>query len=380
MSCPTCGLVCTCLLKTNPEDHLSSNASQRIDPEAYDASEQRFAASLEEPGSSGQKSAAKSPESLAEITSSSGAETVSASTNEMSVFQAYQDPDAWKKELTAKLNEYRSRHQPRAPRYPSLQLKFDSQNAGWIDPPAQEQTHSAFASRQSTALDSAMSMPASTPENFPAARLLFNPPETTGRLLEFPRSAAIPSSWVNELAEPVVDRPRILDVPEVDPPPPALGGILIEPVPKSEEGKRPGIEIPMLAAEMWRRLLAGILDGGFVGTAVALFGFVFVKMTGFMPSGRPAVVGGVLLAGLFWFGYHYLMMVYSGTTFGLKMASLELSRFDGRGVPRRLRRWRVLASILSGTSLCLGYLWSFLDEDQLCWHDRITKTYMAPKP
>jgi hypothetical protein len=27
----------------------------------------------------------------------------------------------------------------------------------------------------------------------------------------------------------------------------------------------------------------------------------------------------------------------------------------------------------------MGYAWLFLDEDSLCWHDRITHTYLAPK-
>jgi hypothetical protein len=26
----------------------------------------------------------------------------------------------------------------------------------------------------------------------------------------------------------------------------------------------------------------------------------------------------------------------------------------------------------------MGYVWLFLDEDILCWHDRITHTYLAP--
>jgi uncharacterized RDD family membrane protein YckC len=391
MSCPTCGLVCTCLLKTNPEHYLRpesdsdaiqpSRSSQWIDPEAYDASEQRFAASLEMSESSQQKFVAKAAsESSAQVQPPLPA-TDSSSANEMSVFEGYQDPDAWKQELAAKLNEYRSRRQPRAPRYPSLQLKFDAQEAGWIDSPVQDLPPGTFA-RQSSTFESTATAPALEPEapSNPAARPGFGPPEPTGRILEFPRAASIPSSWVNELAEPVMERPRILDVPEVAPPPPALGGILIEPVLEPEDEKRPGIEIPMLAAEMWRRLLAGLLDGVFVATAVALFGYIFVKMTGLVPEIRPAVIGCALLTSLFWFGYQYLLIVHSGTTLGLKVAGLELSRFDGTTVPRRLRRWRVLASALSGASLCLGYLWSFLDEDQLCWHDRITKTYMAPKP
>jgi uncharacterized RDD family membrane protein YckC len=78
-------------------------------------------------------------------------------------------------------------------------------------------------------------------------------------------------------------------------------------------------------------------------------------------------------------GYQYLLLVHAGSTPGLKLAKLELSRFDGAPVPRNIRRWRVLASVLSGVSVGLGYAWCFLDEDQLCWHDRITRTYMAPK-
>jgi uncharacterized RDD family membrane protein YckC len=81
----------------------------------------------------------------------------------------------------------------------------------------------------------------------------------------------------------------------------------------------------------------------------------------------------------FWAGYQFLLLVYAGTTPGAKLARLRLSRFDGQPVPKKLRRWRVLASMLSGLSLALGYAWCFFDEDQLCWHDRITQTYMAPE-
>jgi hypothetical protein len=44
-----------------------------------------------------------------------------------------------------------------------------------------------------------------------------------------------------------------------------------------------------------------------------------------------------------------------------------------------LRRWRVLAGCLSAVSAGMGYAWVLLDEDALCWHDRITHTYLAPK-
>ena len=90
----------------------------------------------------------------------------------------------------------------------------------------------------------------------------------------------------------------------------------------------------------------------------------------------------VLAAGvpaLFWAAYQYLLIVYAANTPGLSLTGLKLARFDGTATSRSLRRWRVLAAWLSAVSLGMGYLWLFLDEDVLCWHDRITHTYLAPR-
>jgi uncharacterized RDD family membrane protein YckC len=132
------------------------------------------------------------------------------------------------------------------------------------------------------------------------------------------------------------------------------------------------------AAPMVRRVLALVIDGVLVIAAAGLFGYICWKM-GLKDLPTLKIVSfGAALTALLWAGYQYLLLVYAGSTPGLKLAKLRLSRFDGTPVPRKLRRWRVLASILSGLSLTLGYAWCFLDEDQLCWHDRITQTYMAP--
>ena len=74
-----------------------------------------------------------------------------------------------------------------------------------------------------------------------------------------------------------------------------------------------------------------------------------------------------------------MLVVYGASTPGLRLAGLEFARFDGTATSRSLRRWRVLAGYLSAVSLGMGYAWVFLDEDALCWHDRITHTYLAPK-
>jgi uncharacterized RDD family membrane protein YckC len=188
----------------------------------------------------------------------------------------------------------------------------------------------------------------------------------------------VPPQPLDELAEPVFDRPRILEVPEVAPAPPALGGILIESAEQPASERRPGFEMPLQPAPMSRRLAAAVMDGVTVLSALGVFSYIFFRITGTIPPLQPAAGMIAVLAGMLWAGYQYLLLVYTGTTPGLKLAKLRLDRFDGSPVPRRVRRWRVFASALSGLSLGLGYAWCFLDEDELCWHDRITRTYMSP--
>ncbi len=83
-----------------------------------------------------------------------------------------------------------------------------------------------------------------------------------------------------------------------------------------------------------------------------------------------------VIAVLLWTAYEFLFVVYTGSTPGLRAARLRLAGFDGSPLNRRLRRWRVLASFLSAFSGGLGYLWCVLDQDGLCWHDRITRTHV----
>ena len=186
-----------------------------------------------------------------------------------------------------------------------------------------------------------------------------------------------PPSTGEELADPVLDRPRIVEVPETELPEPALGGIILEPE-EQEPERRPGFEIPLASARKKHRLLASACDASIVLGACALFGYIFFKITGAFPPIATAGSMACILLILFWSAYQYLLLTYGGTTPGLRIAHLRLCRFDGSPVDRGLRRWRALASILSGLSLGLGYAWCFLDEDALCWHDRITCTYLEP--
>jgi uncharacterized RDD family membrane protein YckC len=146
----------------------------------------------------------------------------------------------------------------------------------------------------------------------------------------------------------------------------------------AEVEKLPGIDIPLQSAPLGLRFLAAMVDGIIISAASALFGFIFWKVAAVRPPQLQllALAGGVFC--LFWAAYNYLLIVYGGSTPGLRVAGLRLTKFDGSSMSRGLRRWRVLASFLSAVSLGMGFAWVFLDEDALCWHDRITHTYLAP--
>jgi len=405
--------------KPDAEAGVSSRpAAMLIDPEAYDASEQQFAASLEETIA---QSRPRFVVEGAERIESAGVSLIEEQSTEASVgrpdalqvpaenriLPAEQDVRAlpsprqtrampmtaetpavppvraelirgdaasWRQEVAARVNNYRARRHPRGPRYPSLRLKFETN----------EPTVPTLATRQALAMENAHSVSAG-PEVRAAEPMAYTLPaptntaEPTAKVLEFPRSAAGPPRPLDELAEPVLDRPRILEAPELVPPPPALGGILMEPAEEKEDEKRPGFEMPLQPAPMSRRLVAVIIDAALVLSAFTGFAYIFFRITNVVPPLPQAAGIAVTLVGVFWAAYQYLLLVYAATTPGLRLAKLQLSRFDGSPVPRRIRRWRVLASVLSGVSLGLGYAWCFLDEDELCWHDRITRTYMAPR-
>jgi uncharacterized RDD family membrane protein YckC len=399
-------------------------AVRLIDPEAYDASEQRFAASVEEKveektvprrfvvddvqesqrnpaagdGSThaedDRDEACREPDKLpgapapnedSGLVVEMGPETATPEPTLQTELLRPQEPDSWRHEVAARVDNYRARRRPRAPRYPSLQLKFESSEPSSTGQAATSQpATTAIPSRLAVAMQDPLAVSqrelSIQPETYEGPRL--NVQEAGARILEFPRSAAPPPVFpppvFDELAEPVVDRPRILEVPELELPPPALGGILMDPVAEPEKERRPGFELPLQAAPFSRRLLAGAIDSLLVVTAFAIFAYIFFRITLIVPASQQAAGISVSLIALFWIAYQYLLLVFTGTTPGLKLARLQLSRFDGSAVPVRIRRWRVLASVLSGFSLSLGYAWCFLDEDRLCWHDRITRTYMAP--
>ena len=376
----------------SPSDVQSETEPRYFDPEEIDMSEQQFAASLDKSPEKPQfeidegesESASKQIDAsesiagvgerpaeyatLASVASASSEPTEAGLSSDLS---RDAEPD-WRRLVSAKVNSYKAR-KPHQERYPSLRLPFE--------PPLPRISRQlqAFAPVEEMGGSAQQAAEAGNDLVFVSPPPVPDPPprvvmEATARVIEFPR----PVIWADELAEPVIDRPRIVEAPELLPPPPAMGGILIEEQREAEPERRPGFDVPLQAASLNRRIAAGLFDATLIIAAVALFGYVFVRINGAVPPMRSAAMLATCLFGIFWPAYQYAFLVYCGKTPGLWAAKLHLDRFDGEPATRPLRRWRVLASVLSLVSLGLGYAWCFLDEDQLSWHDRITKTHLAP--
>jgi len=315
----------------------------------------------------------------------------------------YLESDSWRGEVAARLERYRTRRKPRGPRYPSLLLPFDAPERRFQPaPPAASgvEGRSRIEAEQRTDCpksfaDSAQSSPSFREQFLERVPNQYSEQvaEPSAKIIEFPRSAAIPVVHASELADPIVDVPRIVEAPEVLPPPPALGGMLMEPTRKEGAERRGDLDLPLIPASIIRRSMAAMVDGAILGSAVAAFAAVFWRLNflglnffslnyfglSYVSGPLPLFIGAVsAVALLLWMVYEFLFLVYTGTTPGLRAAKLQLAGFDGVPPNRRLRRWRVLASFLSAFSAALGYVWCLLDENGLCWHDRITRTYLRP--
>jgi uncharacterized RDD family membrane protein YckC len=312
--------------------------------------------------------------------------------------------DSWRVELVSRLERYRRRRKPRTPHYPSLLLPFDAPE-GWSRPTAPSGLAAARTAQVLTATARAGQDPRFDPNAGPTAvralgRAELYPveprsasqgsreqgshpypapvPEQSARLIEFPRSAAIPVFRPSELADPIFDRPRIVEAPEILPPPPALGGMMIEPAYQEPSDRRAGADFPAASrsASIFRRALAVGVDAAIIAMAVAGSAAIFLRLNPI--RGPLPILAGALgaVAVLLFVAYEFLFVVYTGSTPGMRAARLRLAAFDGSPLNRRLRRWRVLASLLSAFTAGLGYLWCVVDQDRLCWHDRITRTHV----
>ena len=89
-----------------------------------------------------------------------------------------------------------------------------------------------------------------------------------------------------------------------------------------------------------------------------------------------AVVGATFA--LFYAQYFALFTVFGGATPGMMLCGLRVVSFDGGMPTSRQMAWRSFGYLISAGVCFLGFVWALWDDDQLCWQDRISQTYLTP--
>ena len=145
--------------------------------------------------------------------------------------------------------------------------------------------------------------------------------------------------------------------------------------PHSGDRQSPTHEVPLKAAPLEDRLMAGIFDLALVVAAFALFVLVFVACTAHPPTGKPALLAAGLVLGGFFLLYQYLFFKYAEGTPGMRYAKIALCTFEDENPTRNAMCRRVFFMLLSAAPLGLGFAWAWFDPDRLGWHDRLSRIY-----
>lgn len=123
------------------------------------------------------------------------------------------------------------------------------------------------------------------------------------------------------------------------------------------------------------RIIAAAFDLSMIAIGLGIFLAIFFVSGGVLAFGKqnaPFFVGVAVLLTLF---YRALFCLANGESPGMRFAGLRLVDFDGRSPDRDQRGVRQIASLLSVLSAGLGLVWALVDEENLTWHDHISKTF-----
>jgi uncharacterized RDD family membrane protein YckC len=239
------------------------------------------------------------------------------------------------------------------------------------------------------------------------------PVDIPANLIEFPRQLVAPRKARPRLAEgplreeadqhpnPEKAQLRIFEVeaaqistaPAVESAAPEWSSILLAPHPQSPTQVVATPEAPFhpilspQTAPFNLRLMAAIVDGCIVAAALLAFVAVAAITAGKFAAGHHAAAPGAHMTPqaaalaatatfiLFLLFYQFLFFTFSDATPGMRYARIGLCTFSDDNPTRAAMRQRIFASILAACPLGIGFLWAWLDDNGLGWHDRISRMY-----
>jgi uncharacterized RDD family membrane protein YckC len=145
-------------------------------------------------------------------------------------------------------------------------------------------------------------------------------------------------------------------------------------VSEDERKSLPGLH-PM--ASLDDRRLAAVIDFCCLLFAYGGFLMLFGSLGGqFTLSKLDAAVCAATFA-IVYLQYFALFTIFGGATPGMMMRGLQVVSFSGEPPTPRQMLLRSAGYMLSAGTFFLGFLWAMWDEDELTWHDRLSRTHLS---
>jgi hypothetical protein len=123
------------------------------------------------------------------------------------------------------------------------------------------------------------------------------------------------------------------------------------------------------------RFIASSMDAAMILLGFGVFAVAAVLLGGNFGSGKffwMTMAASFVFISLF---YGLIWAIAGRETAGMHWTDLQLITFDGFPVDGRTRAWRFASTCLSFGSGGLGLFWAVADEENLAWHDHISKTF-----
>jgi uncharacterized RDD family membrane protein YckC len=134
-------------------------------------------------------------------------------------------------------------------------------------------------------------------------------------------------------------------------------------------------------APLSRRLLAGLTDALILFVGAAIFGGIFwYSMTQFCDHNSliPFDVAVFCLAGVIViFAYFAIFTAISSASPGLSLMGCEVRNLQGEHPTLSESLWRAFGILVSMSALMVGFIWAYVDSDNLTWHDRMSDTIIT---
>jgi uncharacterized RDD family membrane protein YckC len=264
--------------------------------------------------------------------------------------EAAVNDEAWKSELSERVQAYRTRRRKGAPNAAQTSLPFEE--------PRREPTivRAAAAPVPPASVAIQEASPAAEPT-------LVRESEDFAFTIAIGRNAATRE-----------DSRMVIDVSEPPAADAAIAAMGVAPAAKTEEAGA----FPVASIE--ERRVAGLIDSACLLFAYGAFLTLFGSLGGQFTLSKLSAAVCVATFVIVYLQYFALFTVFGGTTPGMMLRGLQVVNFAGETPSPRQMLWRSVGYMLSAGTLFLGFLWAIWDEDGLTWHDRLSHTYLAAAP